>query len=271
MKLIKRIIAVLILIPALFSFLLMVGAAVGSLLINDPVTEVGVSVLTAGEGFVGTTLDAIAQVDTLLVDAQSLVTDVESELDRVGDDLSEDTVILDGIAEMLDTDLATLVGDIDLFFSSVQQAALALADVLDALFTVPGLATDSDDRVDQNLFRDVADDVDALSGSIDNLLVLVQRGQEALSAEVIADLKDAAADLTDAIAALSTQIDTLTSDLTTLQTEFVTAQTTWTQLVDPTSIVLMIVCLFVALAFLSLTVHAWAFFRQVPAPSAESG
>lgn len=263
MKIIKRIIALIILVPAIISFLGMLGAIVGTWAFNNTVTQVGVDVLGAGSDFVGGTMQGIAEVETLLIDAQAVVGEIEDEIERVGDDINEGDAVLDGIAQLLDTDLETLIADIDAFFASIQQTALALADVVDALSDLPAVA-DETEQVDQNIFRNVAADLDALSGEIDTLLNLVQQGTEDLTEQVVTDLTAATNSLTTSIDELLAQLTTINTDLTTLQNDLVDAQTSWAQVIDLFSIGLTIIFLFIALAFLSLTVHAWAFFRQAP-------
>lgn len=257
MRIIKRIIAIIILLPAILGMLGMIAGMVGSWALNNTITQVGVDVLNAGSDFVGFTLDVGTQVETLLTDAQSVVTEVEGEIERVGDDFSQ-TDIMDNIAQLLDTDLETIVNDIESFFASIQQTALALADALDAVRGLP-LADDTE-SVNQNVFRDVAADIDALSGEINDLLALVERGKDELTFEVVSELTTATTQINNSVSDLVAQISTVKTELTTLQNDLVEAQTTWARLIDIISIVLSIVFSFLALAFLSLASHAWAYF-----------
>ena len=52
MKIIKRIFAFVIMLPALLVFLGMVGGIAGSWAINNAITQAGIDVLTAGSDFV---------------------------------------------------------------------------------------------------------------------------------------------------------------------------------------------------------------------------
>lgn len=260
MKIIKRIFALIILIPALLIFLGMIGGIVGSWAINNAITQAGVDVLTAGSDFVDGTLQSVSQVETLLFDAQTLVTQVEDEVERVGTDVTESTNILDDVADLVGIELDTVVNDIDTFFTSVQQTALAFANALDTIRRLPMVANSGAVQMDQNIFRDVADKVEELNNQLDSLIALVNRGKNGLTEEIVTELNDATTKINTQIGSLLSQIATINTDLTTLQTDLVDAQTGWAQVVDIFSIVLTIFFVLMALAFFSLTMHALAYF-----------
>lgn len=260
MTIIKRIIAIIVLVFAILGMLVMIGGVAGSLAINNTITQVGVDLLTAGADFVGVTLEAGTQVETLLTDAQAVVVNIESEIERVGEDFSQ-TDILDEIAEELDTDLETIINDVDMFFESIEQTALALADALDTVQSLPTVADDTE-SVNQNIFRDAAADIDALSSDVDSLVDIVQRGQTELTGEVVTGLTTATTQLNNSIDDLLAQITPINTELGDLQTDLIDAQTDWTRLIDTISLVLVVLFLFIALAFLSLALHAWSYFVQ---------
>lgn len=259
MIIIKRAIALVVLVPAIVGLLVAMGGVVGSWALNNAITQVGVGVLSAGADFVGVTLETGSRVETLLTNAQTLVTEVDSEIERVGPEFSQNNDILDGIAELLDTDLETIVSDANTFFGSIQRTALALADALDSVRSLPLVANDTE-TVDQNVFRDVATGMDALSGEIDRIIDVVRRAQENVTTGLITELTTATTQLSTRIAGLIAQINPINAELTTLQTSLLDAQADWTRLIDMISIILTILFVFIALAFLSLALHAWAYF-----------
>lgn len=258
MKIIKRIIALLILVCAIIGWLGMLGGVVGNWVINYTVKQVGVDVLNIGVELAGAALETGTWVETLLLDVQIVGRAIETELEDV-DAGSDDS--LDGIAALLDTDAAQLVADIDSFFALIERIALALAAVVDTVRNVPVLADESA-PVDENIFRSVAVEIDALRSDVDSLIDTVDRGLDDLNEQVIAELNATTAQLNARIRSLLTQIVEINTELITLQPSLLEARTDWTRLVDVISIVVTIVFLFIDLAFLSLALHAWAYFVQ---------
>lgn len=259
MTVLKRVIAIVILILAILGLLVMMGGVIGSWAINNTVTKVGVDVLTAGADLAAVTLEAGTRVEKLLVEIQMVITNVENELARRDTGPGDGAVTSDDIAALLDTDLETLVSDAAAFFSSIEQIALALADAIDAASGLPIVAGDTE-AVNQNIFHNVAGDIDALSSEVDDLLELVGRGAEQLNTQVVMELNTIIIQLNTRVTSLLTQLATINTELATLQTDLVKAQMDWSRIMDVISIVFTAIFLFVALAFLSLALHALAYF-----------
>ncbi|MFC1959984.1 hypothetical protein ACFLYO_04675 [Chloroflexota bacterium] len=255
----KKILAILVIGIAALGILLMAAGIIGAWRVNTQVTEVAVELATISEEVVTVGHDAATRVNTGLDTAQGIIVAVDEQATQLGEDVSANTVIIDLIEELLDVDLKGALVNINDTLNTVKDITASLADTVDAMNRLPFVAVEGLSS-DRSIMREISDGIEALQTDVGAALVQTQERKEEIVGGAVEVVTDATTELSTEISTIQAKLDELIAELSALQSSLASLRENLPLIIDLICIALTLIFLFIALAFESLIMHAWAIY-----------
>jgi len=137
MKLLKRVLAVAVMVLSVLMVVLFLAGVVGTWVANKAVTDATVQVLTGVDTILGRTDQALTKLDTAVGNARDRVAAFEENVATAGESFAENPVILAAIAERLDLGIGPAVDEVGGTVQTIRETALAAQNTVQALNALP--------------------------------------------------------------------------------------------------------------------------------------
>jgi len=258
---IKRIFAAVVAILAVIGVLLMLGAMVGTWIINDQVADLTMDLL----GRVDTGIDNVTlvtgQVDDRLGQANDRIQAVEAAAITLGGELEQNRIVLNVISELLGVELGDRIQNVGQTIDSIGSATESIDSTLQTIDALPFISL-LDDRPRLDLFGELADGIEQLQDDVAETRADIEQRRSEIIDGGVSIVTERTSRMSGRIDNLQQLLADVDSQLATLKTRSQEIQGTFPRTLDLLTILVNLVLLLVVFAFLSLFAHSVALFKR---------
>ena len=137
MKILKRILAIIVMVLSVLLIIVLAAGIVGNWMANKALTEATVQVLTGVDMVLGRTDQALTRLDTAVGNVRDRLDAFDQEVATAGEYFVENPVILTALAERLDLGIGPAVDELRGTVQTIRETALAAQNTVQALNALP--------------------------------------------------------------------------------------------------------------------------------------
>jgi hypothetical protein len=261
MKTSKKIVAWVAAIVSIIGMVIAVAGIFGSWVLYSNVTNVTLSLLTAGDNVVMAASNGVNRLDERLDVSQQRIDTVDDKVISLGEELEDTSLLGTAIANTIGDDLIPILEAVGDTAAMIRDTATAVDDAIQAINDIPFVSLDGI-FAEANIFAEIADSITAIETSIEETQKEVQERRE----DRIEDMVDRVTGKTDewrgkvtgvqnklgeADAALADSSDNLAALKISLPRTFMLI-----------TIAVNLLFLLIGIAFLSLFFHGFSYIRN---------
>ena len=257
---VKKTIAVIFMILSVLAIIAMIVGLFGSWVVRAQVEATGTQLLLAGESAIATTRESLERVDGLLETSSDFVGNVDARVQEIGTNLKSNQDIVLNILDRVNGDIVPTIEQAVATFRAVEANLVAINEAIDAFKAIPVLGLQATipqtTKLDEalTLMENVRNDVltlrdtvrdrreDLVDGKLESVLN-VTRDLSGRISDAVSRLAEADDRLAETEAAMRDLRERLPAILTTI------------------TIVLNLLFLLSLIAFVSLFIHAYSYFK----------
>lgn len=256
----KKVIAVIFMILSIIAVVVLIFSLFGSWAVKGRLEEITVNLLLAGENVIETTREGLDRVDEILHTSHGVVTEVDSKVREVGTGVKESDPLFVEILDSIGIDLVSGIENAMSAFYQIEANVVAINDAVDAVREIPLLDMDSRLPTETKL-QQVEDQMAQIRQDVTTLAQEVQNNR----ADIIGGKFNEVTDLTTGI---SDGLETTRIDLQETDARLAESAQSMAELRERIpgiytmiTILLNLLILLTILAFVSLFLHAWEYFK----------
>jgi X-X-X-Leu-X-X-Gly heptad repeat protein len=227
MKILKRVLAVMMMALSVLLIVVWVAGIVGNWMANKTLTDATVKVLTGADTILGRTEQALTRLDTAVGNARDRVAAFDDEVATAGENFVENPVILTALAERLDLGIGPAVDEVRGTVGTIRETALAAQNTVQTLNALPFISIGGSVTEESKLQRlsdgvtnltegvqEIRDGVrEAKAGAATAVAWVLGRGTSRLDAG-LENIETTVTGYGDQVSALRTQVSDLKSAIT---------------------------------------------------------
>lgn len=256
----KKIVAVIFMILSIAAIVVLIIALFGSWMVRGRLETASVKLLLAGENVIAVTQEGLDRVDTILETSQDKVTEIDSAVRDVGAGIRDSDPVFVQFLDSRGIDLRAGIDNATSVFKQLEANIVAINDAVDAIRTVPLLNLDAhlptETRLQQVEVRmaQVREDIVALTDEVQTSRSDIIQGKfetvTGITARISGGLQSTQSELQEADARLTESAESMA-----------TLRVRLPRIYTMITILLNLVILLTILAFVSLFLHAWQYFK----------
>jgi chromosome segregation ATPase len=256
----KKIIAATFMVLSVLAIVLLIVGLFGSWVVKAQLEASSIQFLLAAEGAITTTREGLGRVTDLLDTSSSFVEEVDSRIKQLGADLTENESIVTGILRTIGTDLEPTIRQAFDLVNQIEANLTAINDAVEAVRVIPML--NLDERIPEvTRLGEVLDGITRLREEVQALRQSIKDKRAELIDGKIGNLVTATSSLLGRIDSTRERIDEADARLAATAQAMATLRQRIPGLLTTATIVLNLIFLLSLIAFASLFVHAWAYFK----------
>ena len=260
MKLLKRVLAVAVMVLSVLMVVLFLAGIVVNWVANKAVTDATVQVLTGVDTILGRTEQALTRLDTAVGNARDRVDDFEENVATAGENFAENPVILAAIAERLDLGIGPAVDEVGGIVQTIRETALAAQNTLQALNALPFISIGGS-VAEEGKLQKLSDGVTNLTEGLQEIRGGVREAKAGASTAVALVLGRGTARLDAGLESIETTVSGYGDQVSALRTrvsELKSAVTFW---LDVASVVISLALLWLVFANVVTFVFGLSLFK----------
>jgi hypothetical protein len=187
MKLLKRVLAVIMMVLSILLIIVWAAGIVGNWIANKALSDATVQVLTSVDTVLGRTEQALTRLDTGVGNARDRVAAFDEEVATAGEDFSENPVILTALSERLDLGIGPALEQVRDAVQSIRETVLAVQHTIQALNSMPFISIGGS-IADEGELQALSESVTNLTAGIQEIRDGVREAKAGAAAEVISNL-----------------------------------------------------------------------------------
>lgn len=260
MELFKKIVAGIVMVLSVVAVIALVVGLFASWAVKARMETVSIDLLLAGENVVETTRDGLARIDEILYTSSELVNDVDAKVTEIGEGVKESDPLFVQLLDSIGVDLKSTLDNAADSFSQIEANVVAINDAVEAFTAIPLLGV-QDRMPSVTKLQQVESQMAALREDVATLTQEVQEGREEIISGKFGRVTDVTGGMRD-------NLDITRSDLIESDARLAESATTMAELRDripglytTITIILNLLMLLAILAFISLFLHSWQYFK----------
>jgi len=260
MNLVKRILAVMVMVLSVLLIILLVGGIVGNWIANKTLTDGIVQVLTGVDTVLGRTEQALTRLDTAVGNTRDRVAAFDENVATAGENFVENPVILTALAERLDLGIGPAVAEVREAVQSIRETAMAVQNTIQALNSMPFISIGGS-VADESKLQALSDSVTDLTEGIREIRDGIREAKAEAATEVVSTLGAGTSRLNARLTDIETTVSGYGDQVSTLRTnvsEFKSALTFW---LDVASVVITLLLLWLIFAHVVTFVFGLSLFK----------
>lgn len=258
---VKRILAVVVAILAVVGVLLMMGAIVGTWIINDQATDLTLDLLGRVDTGIDNATLVISQVDDRLGQANDRIQAVETAAITLGGELEENRIVLNVISELLGLELGDRLQKVGQTIDSIGSAAESIDSTLQTVDALPFISL-LDDRPRLDVFGELADGIEQLQDDVTETRADIDHRRSEIIEGGVSIVTERTSKMSGQIDNLQQLLADIDGQLATLKARSQEIQETFPRTLDLLTFLVNLILLLVVLAFLSLFAHSVSLFKR---------
>ena len=242
MKLLKRILAVMVMVLSVLLIILLVGGIVGNWIANKTLTNASVRVLSGVDTVLGRTEQALTRLDTGVGDARDRVHAFDEKIATAGENFAENPVIMTALSEQLDLGIGPALEKIREAVQSIRETVLAVQHTIETLNSMPFISIGTS-VADEGKLQALSDSVTDLTEGIQEIRDGIRVAKAGAATEVVSALGAGTSRLDAGLENIETTVSGYgdqVSDLRTQVSDLKSAITLW---LDVASVVITLALL----------------------------
>lgn len=260
MKLLKRVLAVIMMVLSVLLILVMAAGIVGNWIANKTLTDATVQVLTGVDTVLGRTEQALTRLDTAVGNARDRLDAFDQEVATAGENFVENPVILMALAERLDLGIGPAVDQVRGTVQTIRETALAAQNAVQALNALPFISIGGSVAEESKLQR-LSDGVTNLTEGVQEIRGGVREAKAGASTAVawvlgrgVSRLDAGLENIEQTVSGYGTQVSALRVQVSELKS----AITLW---LDVASVLITLLLLWLIFAHLVTFVYGLSLFK----------
>ncbi len=255
----KRILAWIVVILSIISLLVVLAGIVGSWVVRNKVTEVTVNLLTVGETAVTAANEGVNRIDDRLDTSQDRINTLETTIADAGANLQENSLVGQVIANNISDELALSINEARATAVSIADLIFALNDAVETANDIPFVNLDG---VVTQLIADAADGLVELNTNVTEFRTGVQERREERISNSVDFFTGLTTDMSAGVGEVQASLNETSHELDELSERLAERKESLPRTFTLITIVVNLILLFIALAFVSLLLHAWTFTKN---------
>jgi len=247
MKLLKRVLAVAVMVLSVLMVVLFVAGIVGTWVANKAVTDAAVQVLTGVDTVLGRTEQALTRLDTAVGNARDRVDTFDENVAAAGESFAEKPVILAAISERLDLGIGPAVEEVAGTVQTIRETALAAQNVVQALDALPFISIGGSVAEEGRLQR-LSDGVTSLTQGVEEIRGGLREAKAGASTAVALVLGRGTARLDAGLEDIETSVSGYEAQVSALRMQVSELKSTLAFGLDVASVVISLALLWLILA-----------------------
>jgi predicted PurR-regulated permease PerM len=258
---IKRILAVALVVLAVVGILLMIGAIVGTWIINGQVSDLTVAQLDRVDMGIDRIVLVINQIDDQLDDINDIVKAIETAALSLGGVLEENSIVVNLIEELLGVELGSRAERAREAVGSIQSAADGIDNTLQTIDSLPFVSL-LDNRPNLEVFGDVADGLEGFQTDAAEAREVVGERRTEIIQGGVSIVTERTSKLSGGIDNVQGLMGDVSSQLATLRVRIQETRDSFSRTLDLLTLLINLILLLTVLAFLSLFALSVSLFRR---------
>jgi X-X-X-Leu-X-X-Gly heptad repeat protein len=260
MKILKRVLAVLVMVLSVLLIVVWVAGIVGNWMANKALTDATVQVLTGADRVLGRTEQALTRLDTAVGNARDRVAAFDEEVATAGENFVENPVILTALAERLDLGIGPAVDQVRGTVQTIRETALAAQNTVQTLNALPFVSIGGSVAEESKLQR-LSDGVTNLTEGIQELRDGVREAKAGAATAVAWVLGRGTSRLDTGLENIETTVTGYGDQVSALRTQVSDLKSAITLWLDVASVVLTLALLWLIFAHVVTFVYGLSLFK----------
>jgi X-X-X-Leu-X-X-Gly heptad repeat protein len=260
MRLLKRILAVVVMILSVLLIVLCVVGIVGNWMANKALTDATVQVLTRADTILGRTEQALTRLDTAVGNARDRLDAFDEEVANAGENFVENPVILTALAERLDLGIGPAVDEVRGTVGTIRETALAVQNTVETLNALPFVSIGGSVAEESKLQR-LSDGVTNLTEGIRELRDGVREAKAGVATAVAWALGRGTSRLDAGLESIETTVTGYGDQVSALRTQVSDLKSAITLWLDVASVVITLALLWLIFAHVVTFVYGLSLFK----------
>lgn len=258
---IKRILAVALVVLAVVGILLMIGAIVGTWIINGQVSDLTVAQLDRVDMGIDRIVLVINQIDDQLDDINDIVKAIETAALSLGGVLEENSIVVNLIEELLGVELGSRAERARETVGSIQSAVDGIDNTLQTIDSLPFVSL-LDNRPNLEVFGDVADGLEGFQTDAAEAREVVGERRTEIIQGGVSIVTERTSKLSGGIDNVQGLMGDVSSQLATLRVRIQETRDSFSRTLNLLTLLINLILLLTVLAFLSLFALSVSLFRR---------
>ena len=260
MTLIKRILAVTVMVLSVVMIILWVVGMVGNWMANKALTDATVQVLSGIDTVLGRTEQALTRLDTVVGDARDRVAAFDQEVANAGENFVENPVILTALSERLDLGIGPALEEVREAVQSIRETVIAVQNTIQALNSMPFISIGGS-VADEGQLQALSDSVTDLTEGIQEIRDGIREAKAGAATEVVSALGTGTSRLDAGLEDIDTTVSGYGTQVSTLRTQVSELKSALTLWLDLASVVITLVLLWLIFAHVVTFVFGLSLFK----------
>jgi uncharacterized phage infection (PIP) family protein YhgE len=242
MKLLKRILAVIMMVLSVLVIIVLAAGIVENWIANKTLTNASVRVLSGVDTVLGRTEQALTRLDTGVGDARDRVHAFDEKIATAGENFAENPVIMTALSEQLDLGIGPALEKIREAVQSIRETVLAVQHTIETLNSMPFISIGTS-VADEGKLQALSDSVTDLTEGIQEIRDGIRVAKAGAATEVVSALGAGTSRLDAGLENIETTVSGYgdqVSDLRTQVSDLKSAITLW---LDVASVVITLALL----------------------------
>jgi hypothetical protein len=218
MKLLKRVLAVVLMLMSVLWGLLSIGAIVGTWSLSNSLTDGLVTVLSGADRILGTTENALSRLENRVGAAREEVTSFEEAVVSSAEEFAEKPVVVTALAERLDLGIGPAVSDLRDTVQEVRETLIAIQNAIQAVNALPFVSLGEDLPRGEKLTA-LSEGITALDEGVQAMRDGVREAKSEAAAEVVLRVGKATARVDAGLESIETATTGMTGQVSEVRSE----------------------------------------------------
>ena len=256
----KKVVAAIFMILSIIAVVVLIVALFGSWLVRGRLETITIDLLLAGENVIAVTREGLDQVDEILAASHGTVEEVDIRVKEIGTDVQESDPLFAQILDSIGIDLKSGLENASDRFSQIEANIIAINDAVDAIMEIPLLNVESRFPSVTKL-QQVEDQMAQLRQDVTALAEEVKNNREEIIDGKIEAVTGITTGLKDGLHTTRTDLQDADERLSESSKSMAELRERIPGLYTMITILLNLLFLLAILAFISLFLHAWQYFK----------
>ena len=258
MRILKRIVAVVIMVTSVLVLVLGLAGIAGTWMVRSRLDDGLGRIMTAAEAEAVGAQQELDRLDAALAQASTQIAAVEQEVQALGTDLDQNKPLLTALTDRLDVDLAPLAARAREMMDTIRETVAAVNSVVE---TINALSFVSKPIPELENLNALAEEIDSFEAEVQNLRLTIEQRRSEVIAGGVSIVTNPAARIRGGLDRAQATVSGYSQRLGTLQENLSALGATVGQWLTWLAVILTLILLWLALSQAALFVLGWRALR----------
>ncbi len=261
----KRVVALILMIFSVIGLLAVIAGIIGSWSLDNSLSTATVGLLTAGENAVAAVDQSVNRIDQRLASASNSIDAIETRAEEMGDNAKENSLIVAVISNTIGAELAPVISQAQDTADTIRETTAAINEAVEAINAIPFVSLD-DILPSPDIFKEISTALADLKTDVAETRTAVKERKAEIVDGGVSIITDRTSKLNGGLNKLQEKTGNVDAKLTASAAKLANLKSTILKTLTLITIAVNAALLFVGLAFISLFLHSWRFFKNPETP-----